>query len=344
MKPVNVSIDLCRLLNGALCPLPMYNFTGSDTLTLPASLGVPKRIPSIAFWIPDLEAYAQVTLIELGTGSIKACVQATLSNGWSTSQPAVEIITGIFAFLALLLALWQTLPSPAPTETTTTTLLPAPIRLLDLLSLFQSIVTSALLNLNYPSVYRSFALNFAWSMGLLFTSSQPSSVQAAINHMRHLTGGDMPDADGSAVGLVNRKLSPYNDAYVVPKSLLAAPSLGMTLASGNGTNLGDVMTREVVTVTSSSANVLQAGIPIYVNSLNIAAANAFMTVFISALIFAAIALTVFALGYFAILAMHRYGWGTEEWRVSLRNAYPDFVRAWTLRLVSSGQTPRPQQC
>jgi len=55
--PVNFTIDLCSLFNGALCPLPMYNFTGSDSIPLPSSLGVSGKIPSIAFQIPDLEAY-----------------------------------------------------------------------------------------------------------------------------------------------------------------------------------------------------------------------------------------------------------------------------------------------
>lgn len=56
MHPVNFTIDLCSLFNGALCPLPTYNFTGSDTVPLPSSLGVNEKIPGIAFKIPDLEA------------------------------------------------------------------------------------------------------------------------------------------------------------------------------------------------------------------------------------------------------------------------------------------------
>src|SRR6266478_3722045 len=84
----------------------MYNFTGADTISLPKSLGIAGRIPSIAFKIPDLEGFAQLTLTEVRTGSIKACVQATLSNGWSTHQPAVEWLTGAFAIGALLLAVW----------------------------------------------------------------------------------------------------------------------------------------------------------------------------------------------------------------------------------------------
>ncbi|KIK24612.1 hypothetical protein PISMIDRAFT_10059 [Pisolithus microcarpus 441] len=56
MHPVNYTIDLCSLFNGALCPLPTYNFTGSDTIPIPSSLDLSQMIPDIAFKIPDLEA------------------------------------------------------------------------------------------------------------------------------------------------------------------------------------------------------------------------------------------------------------------------------------------------
>jgi hypothetical protein len=61
----------------------MYNFTGTDTLTLPPSLTIPVNI----YKIPDLEGFFVLT--EVGTGAIKACIQATISNG-SAHQPAAE--------------------------------------------------------------------------------------------------------------------------------------------------------------------------------------------------------------------------------------------------------------
>jgi hypothetical protein len=57
MHPVNFTIVLCPLFSDALYPLPMHNFTGSDSNPLPFSLGVAGKITNIAFQIPDLEAY-----------------------------------------------------------------------------------------------------------------------------------------------------------------------------------------------------------------------------------------------------------------------------------------------
>jgi len=343
MNPVNVTLDLCGILKGALCPLPMYNFTGADSLTLPSSLSVIEKIPAIAFKIPDLEGFAQLTLTEVNTGKMKACVQATLSNGRSAHQPAVEWTIGGITLGALLVALSYSTNSPESI---------IPFRFVELMYLYQTIASSAFLNLNYPSVYRAFALNFAWAMGLL-SASLESSLQNSINHMRHLTGGNLADAiGGSAVGLVNRKLSPYNSPssnIVVGFNNLATSLAGSHLPaelSARSPNLSDALSyldierrRDTIvngivqTVTAQSSNVLQGGLPIYVNMLHIVTANAFMTAFICALCIFAITIMVSALGYcffIMVRCMHARKRPTDE---LINFDYPSFVISWFLRVV-----------
>lgn len=316
IKPVNLTINLCDILDGALCPLPTYNFVGADSLSL-ASLDVDitSRLPGIAFIIPDLEGYAQLVLTEVGTGDIKACVQATLSNGWSMSQPAVPWATAGVALVTLVSAAWQSLSPRAL----------LPYRLMDLLYLYQTIASSAFLNLNYPVVFRAYALNFAWAMGLVHSTS----MQASIDAMRHRTGGNMANSTGSsAVEFVNRELSPYNE--------LRGRSLDSVERFTPHVFVADYRTlSSVATVTSTSSNILDAGIPTYVNSLSIASANAFMTVFLCLLIFYAIALAVFALVFGVLWALGRYQPKHADRCMELRSKYPAFVRAWALRLVCS---------
>ena len=315
MKPFNMTIDLCNILKGALCPLPMYNFTGADSIQLPSTLNLAQRIPEIAFKIPDLEGFAQLTLTEVGTGKVKACVQATLSNVWSARQEAVSWTTALLALFTFLAAGASSIFSPEAI---------LPFRLLDLIYLYQSIAISALLNLNYPSVYRSFALNFAWALGLI--SSAESPVQNAIARMRHSTGGLMSDISANnAVGFVNRKDSPFN--YFSKE--LAVLANGIT--SSVRMAVRDTVNGEVETVTPDSPNVLQAGVPIYVNLLGIATANAFMTVFIIALCLLAISLVVIALGYTGVLV--RRSKRSGEGQMSDFD-YPSFVISWYFRLVS----------
>ncbi|KAF8210116.1 hypothetical protein K438DRAFT_1809034 [Mycena galopus ATCC 62051] len=301
LAPVNVSIDLCSLLGGALFP------------PSPATLGVSNHLPSIAFIIPDLEAYAQLTLINVDTGEVEACVQATLSNGWSTRQAGAEWGTAALGLFTLLVAAWQ---STSPNAV-------LPYRLLDLLHFYQTIAATALLSLNYPLLYRAFATNFAWALGLVASSN--SRLQHAINNMRALTGGHLANStSAAAVGLIDRKISPWNtdiqtlSSLPATQSLLADPSANnsatsVRLAFGAFQQLSAV--DQVQTVTADSPNILQAGIPIYVNSIHIATANAFMTVFLVGLIVVAIALGVAGL-------LYGFLWGKEQTRYNLKSSYP----------------------
>ncbi|KAJ2930285.1 hypothetical protein H1R20_g6833, partial [Candolleomyces eurysporus] len=350
MKPVNLTLDFCNILGGALCPLPMYNFTGADSITLPKSLDVASRIPAIAFKIPDLEGFAQLSLTDVKTGKVRACVQATLANGWSTHQKAVEWATGGIAIAALLLSLGvSALVADA---------IP-PFRFLDLMSLYQTIGTSALLSLNYPSIYRAFTLNFAWTLGL-FPTSESSPIQNSINRMRHLTGGRLADSSsGSAVQFVNRRLSPYNNAAAAPPSLpltdlfkrevtnyakrfselAAAPPYLPDAVSHLAKR--ETIKGEVQTVTSDSSNVLQAGLPIYVNSVNVSTSNAFMTAFFCALMLFAVGMAVLAIGYgvFVLLNRRRAQTQTEKNSVEPPFDYLSFARSWILRLVLISSMP-----
>jgi hypothetical protein len=313
MHPVNLTLDICQFFNGGLCPLPLYVFNGSETLTLPSSIKV-SQIPRIAYKIPDLEAFAQLTLTEVGTGELKACIQSTLSNGWSTHQPGVSWGIGGLAFITLFSAAWQSfLPDSI-----------APFRLLDLLGLYQTIASSGFFDLNYPVIYRAFTLNFSWAMGL-FSQSPMSSMQRSITNMRHLTGGNLAgSAAGGSVALVNRKLRPYGSGPQARSLLDLSGSTRQVLTSQGGPIPG---VREVQTVTAQSSNVLDAGIPIYANTIGIATANAFMTAFFSALILLAIALALLVIiyGVIALSSRNRLHW--------VKTQFPIVARSWLLRIV-----------
>ena len=341
MQPINVTIDICSLFGGALCPLPVYDFNGSDSISLPDSLDVDSQIPGIAYIIPDLEAFAQLNLTDVKTGEVKACVQTTLSNGWSTHQYAVEWSTGSIALFSLAVAIWQSIVNPS--------LALAPIRLLDTLSLFQTIALSGLLSLNFPSLYRSFTLNFAWALGL-FPASTSSSIQQSINRMRHLTGGALSNASSDAISFVNRELSPYN--VVGQNAIALSQSLVQTSTSLSDIDVAEflqlnssgltphVLASEVATVTEDSSNVLQAGVPIFTNSIGIATANAFMTIFFVALILTAIVLGTLGLTYGITIALCRSKLNSKYPRISqFRDDFPSFARAWCLRAAMISSLP-----
>lgn len=282
--------------------MPTYNFTGSATIPLPSSLDIASRVPDIAFTIPDLEAFAQLTLTDINTGDVAACIQATLSNGWSTRQPAVAYTTGGFAIFALLSSLLHSLlPSTPYAPSPSYNLLSiAPTRFVDYILLFQQIALTGFLHLNFPLVYRAFVTNFAWSLGL-FSGSQP--IQRAIDHLRHMTGSKLGNGVQNPIAFSNRALSPYNENLSVLSSAAVsfARDLGVNILKGrDATTDSSSGQGPPATVTNNDEDVLSAGIPVYVNSLNIGTANAFMSVFFTVLIGAVVGAGILGIMYMVL--------------------------------------------
>ena len=329
LHPFNLTLDLCSLAHGALCPLPMYNFIGEDSIPLSRYLDLSDYVPAIVYKIPDLEAFVQLTLVEIGTGSVKACVQATLSNGWTTHEPAVEWGTGAVAFLALASALWQ---SRRPESIT-------PYRLLDIMYLFQAIAASGLLNLNYPIVYRSFTFNFGWALGFF----NAPSFQTSIDNMRNRTGGHPDDATGNALALTNRKSSPYNAVASMPTVRFTSFADGAIfsrsedipdLAHLNGTLV--LAATDVQTATST--NIIKQGLPIWLTTIGVPPENAFMNVFFVTLILLGIASAVVGTTYLALRLLRRAGPETSERFTLAELDRVVFVKSWLLRLVCQSVT------
>ena len=322
--PFNVTVDLCSLAHGALCPLPMYNFVGEDSIPLSHYLDISSYIPPIAYKIPDLEAFVQLTLIEVGTGDVKACVQATLSNGWTTNESGVEWATAVFAFLALISALWQ---SRNPDSI-------APYRLIGIMYLFQAIAASGLLNLNYPIVYRSFTFNFRWALGFFLGPS----VQTAINDMRNRTGGHLDDATGNALALTNRKASPYN-ALENLTTLHVTSFMDSAFLNRSGdplalAHLNDALVLATTDVqTATPANTIKQGIPIWLTTVGIPEQNAFMNVFFVTLILLGLASAIVAITYLGLRLLRNAGLSGSERFIPAGFNRTMFIKSWLLRLV-----------
>ena len=324
MHPFNLTLDLCSLAHGALCPLPMYNFIGEDSIPLSRYLDISSYVPAIAYKVPDLEAFVQLTLVEVGTGNVKACVQATLSNGWTTHEPGVEWATGAVAFLAFVSALWQSRMTDSI----------APYRLLDTIYLFQAIAASGLLNLNYPIVFRSFTFNFRWTLGFFLAPG----FQTAINDMRNRTGGHLGDATGNALALTNRKSSPYNaltDLATVRITSFADGAIFSLSEDIPGlahlNNTAVLAATDVQTVTPT--NTIKQGIPIWLTTVGIPEENAFMNVFFVTLILLGIVSAIVGIAYLVLRLLRNARLDSSNRLAPAEFSHVVFVKSWLLRLV-----------
>ncbi|EST07023.1 TRP-like family [Kalmanozyma brasiliensis GHG001] len=196
----SLTIDLCDTIP-ALCPLPTYQFAGAGVFAVPEQFV--QKIPAIAFNVPNLEAVATVELTDTSNNFVVGCVQATLSNGKTTYQPAAKYaVLGVF-LLAVISSLLHT--------SLAASLGAAQWRVVDVFTTIQHIPMSALLSLNYPQVFLEFARNFAWSVGLI----DIPAVQRSILSTREKTGGTQDGIFGALLTAESgKRFNPFTTAGV----------------------------------------------------------------------------------------------------------------------------------
>ncbi|CAK9783002.1 TRP-domain-containing protein [Cutaneotrichosporon oleaginosum] len=319
-------INLCELVSGVLCPLPQVNFTGFGTYPMPDN--IQSQIPSIAWTVPNLEAYARVELIDVSTGETAACLQATLSNGWSTQYKGVKWGTGMLTLASGLVGLAH--------AAMVDSISPAIYRWFDLLTLFQTAAAAGLMHLNYPLVFSNFVQNFRWSLGLFY--SRP--MQASITAMRNKTGGKMPGDAYADVQYINRRLSPYNiGSYysnaVNLTSLLndpsGLPSLVSTLKADSPYVSDTLAKREKIPsrIDQEYMTNTTTGIPVFTNSMGVTQANAYTTIFFFFLAFLAIFAAVHVVLGAVVWLLSRSR--KIRWATRLRDTWWDFCAANALR-------------
>ncbi|KAG8969326.1 hypothetical protein FRC03_003427 [Tulasnella sp. 419] len=296
MEPVDLSFDLCELTK-ALCPLPKYNLSGAGTIPIPE---FEDYIPGIAWIVPDLEAAAQLTLTRIETQEVVGCVQATLSNGHSLRQKSVGWAVGGLLLAMFSLSVIFTTCQPAITllseSSAVSTLQSLLYQWMSLLTLCQTIVASALLHLNYPIAYRSYAVNFSWAFGL-FHSSPNSALQRSMQHLREHTGSNSAkEGVLEPIEFVDRQMSPYNDIS------------GLWKRGFEHHWHSKRQFIQPVTVTPEEVDRLQAGIPLYVNSIGIATGNSFLSVLYSTLILIGCIGVIAATGILLV-------WSFRQWQM-----------------------------
>ncbi|OCF38950.1 integral membrane protein [Kwoniella heveanensis CBS 569] len=330
IEAVNQTINLCDFFSGVICPLPQVNFTGYGTYPIPTKYT--SQIPGIAWHIPNLEGYARVQLLREGTGEVAACLQATLSNGWSTRQTAVSWATAMFTLAALLVGLLHTGAVNSPS--------PAQYRWFDILFIFQAAAATGLMHLNYPLAYSAFTQNFHWALGLF----RSSAVQSSINKMRSKTGGDMDSTAYPDVQYINRKFSPYN-VYTSLNEVTASKAAFQNFLAENtisarsnsaAESIPHLMKRAKITsaLAQNATSELSSGLPVYSNTLSISEANAFDTVFFFFLAFVAIAIAFHILLFGVLFVAEKAGRGKRDtfWATRLRRMWWDFCMGNALRV------------
>jgi hypothetical protein len=213
------------------------------------------QIPSYAYTVPDLDANVKMTLTSIGSGEEAACIQTLIENGKSVRAPVITCVAAGIAAAALglscLLAISAAGRPGAPKHPMASTRSPS---FGEVIGWFQGMVMNGMYSVQYPSVYRSFTQNFAFSTGII----PWASVQTSIDNFRKATGGNLTDES-----------YPYiKNALIVFSSKNTTPSIGKRNLFGSSFS------------TSNKTLHFVQGIQGYVEQLSVSQANVFMTLLI----------------------------------------------------------------
>lgn len=273
--------------------------------------------------MPNLEAYARVQLISTSTNEVAACLQATLSNGWTTQFTSVKWGTGMFTLAAGIVGLIHSIY--------VNSISPAIYRWFDILTLYQTAAAAGLMHLNYPLTFSNFVQNFHWSLGLFYSKPMQSTITAMRNH----TGGKMPGDAYDDVQYINRRLSPYNvfsvnltpvlnDWDTLPNFITSLKSDSASLAKR-----AELAQKIPSLIDQQGASNLTTGIPVYTNTMGITQANAYDTIFFFFLAFLAIFIGIHILLGVIVWVFSRGR--KNNWATRLANTWWDFCAANGLR-------------
>ena len=211
-------------------------------------------------------------------GESVACIQSVVGNGKTLEVPAVSYVAAGVAGAALILTGLSAFGSAGQAGATTSS-----PTFGEVVGWLQSLATNGMLSVNYPSIYRSFTKNFAFSTGLI----PWNQMQASIDNFRNTTGGNLTNnnveflrnatliySDGSN-STVKRSL-----AFVLDHVYLSARNIS-TSVNGTGSDGKNA--------SGNAVNHFVSGIQGYAEQLSIPQSNTFMTVLmIFAIVVAAI--------------------------------------------------------
>ncbi|KAI9732854.1 MAG: hypothetical protein M1834_003793 [Cirrosporium novae-zelandiae] len=265
-----------------LCPVPAGSFSATGSQTVPSKYA--DMIPSIVFSIPDVDAQGKIQLFSADTGDDVACVESDITNGKTMNLPAVTYVAMGIAAGALALSGLSALGGAGTVGGHT----PSP-SFSAVVGWFQSMATNGMLSVNYPTVYRSFSKNFAFSTGLVSWDQ----MQSSIDSFRQNTGGNLTEDSVEYlrnVTLVYSSTSKRSVPALYDAILWARDSVSTSVNSSSSSSSSS-------SSNSSSSNSeishVVSGIKAYAEELTIPHANVFMTVLlIFAIILAAISVSI----------------------------------------------------
>ena len=157
---LNDTLDPCELNLSGFCPMQSGNQLNIETnIVVPDS--ITKRVPGIAYAVPDLDGVVRVYVNRRDTGETISCMEADLTNTKTVYQPAVGWTTAVIAGLGLVAS------GITSGLGHTNTAAHVAANAVALFGFFQAQAIIGLSSVTMPPIVQSWTQNFAWSMGII---------------------------------------------------------------------------------------------------------------------------------------------------------------------------------
>lgn len=122
---------------------------------------VVKKIPAIAYGIPDLDGLVRIYINDTDARQTIACVEARLSNGKTVNQAAVAWTTAVIAGMGLVAS------GVTSGMGHSNTAAHVAANALSLFGFFQAQAFVGMTSVKLPPIVQSWTQNFQWSMGII---------------------------------------------------------------------------------------------------------------------------------------------------------------------------------
>ncbi|KAK9476074.1 hypothetical protein V1514DRAFT_338042 [Lipomyces japonicus] len=176
LQVLTINVDPCDLDIDQLCPMRPGQFDlGTDVLV---SQDVIKRIPGVAYTVPDIDGTAQVRIYNENNTEL-ACVEARLSNGKTVNSKIVAWVTAVIAGLSMVVAA----VASGLGHSSTATHIAA--NTLSLFGYFQNLAIIGMCSMTLPPITSAWTQDFEWSMGII----RVGFMQSIFNWYIKATGG-----------------------------------------------------------------------------------------------------------------------------------------------------------
>jgi hypothetical protein len=192
----SMTFDPCNLNINSLCPL-QANQSITAWAAIPVGPLQVGDIPNIAFSIPDFEGSTKVRIFANSSQLEIGCFQATMRNGNSFSQPAaVAPVLGVFTLAAIVASFVTAAYGVSIVHMRNHFAHSLPVLLV--FETWHTVFFSGALTVNWPSVLVAWWSNFAWSAGLIYSSSIVNSVDGFAG-----VGGNASQVGGAGSSIIN---------------------------------------------------------------------------------------------------------------------------------------------